>query len=75
MKAKPAAAAGASPIVTDAAAPVATTLTSHSGKARYRLRATPHHIEDGLAAAGKTPAEASIEEMESLWQDAKRNRK
>ena len=41
--------------------------------AKFRRRFA--HIEDGLAAAGKTPAEASIEEMESLWQDAKRNRK
>ena len=41
--------------------------------AKFRRRFA--HIEDGLAAAGKTLAGSSIEEMESLWQDAKRNRK
>jgi len=29
------------------------------------------HIEQGLEAQGKSPKEASIEEMERLWQDAK----
>ena len=30
-------------------------------------------VEDGLAANGKTPQRASIEEMEALWQAAKRD--
>ena len=29
------------------------------------------HVEQGLEAQGKSPKEASIEEMERLWQDAK----
>ena len=31
-----------------------------------------HHIEAGLAARGVQPGHASLEEMEALWQDAKR---
>jgi ATP diphosphatase len=31
-----------------------------------------HHIEAGLAARGVQPGQASLEEMEALWQDAKR---
>jgi tetrapyrrole methylase family protein/MazG family protein len=31
------------------------------------------HVEDGLSAQGKTPQQSTIEEMESLWQDAKRH--
>ena len=31
-----------------------------------------HRIEDLLAAAGRRPSEASLEEMEELWQRAKR---
>jgi MazG family protein len=30
------------------------------------------HVEQGLEALGKSPREATIEEMERLWQDAKR---
>jgi len=30
-----------------------------------------HHIEAMLAAAGSSPAAASLDEMEALWQDAK----
>lgn len=30
------------------------------------------HVEDRLAEAGRGPAEASLEEMEALWQEAKR---
>jgi ATP diphosphatase len=30
-----------------------------------------HHIEAGLKAAGRQPAEATLEEMERHWQDAK----
>ncbi|HEY2843181.1 MAG TPA: nucleoside triphosphate pyrophosphohydrolase [Bryobacteraceae bacterium] len=30
------------------------------------------HVEQGLEAQGKSPREATIEEMEDLWQDAKR---
>jgi ATP diphosphatase len=29
-------------------------------------------VEDGLAARGRAPAEADLEEMEALWQEAKR---
>jgi ATP diphosphatase len=29
------------------------------------------HVEAGLAKQGKTPGEASLEEMEALWQEAK----
>jgi ATP diphosphatase len=32
-------------------------------------------IEAGLAARGKAPAEASLEEMEALWVEAKRSEK
>jgi MazG family protein len=31
------------------------------------------HVEQGLEAEGKSPKEASIEEMERLWQEAKRH--
>jgi tetrapyrrole methylase family protein / MazG family protein len=31
------------------------------------------HVEKGLEAQGKTPREATIAEMEALWQDAKRH--
>jgi MazG family protein len=37
--------------------------------AKFRQRFA--HVEDGLAAQGKAPRDATIEEMESLWQDAK----
>jgi MazG family protein len=39
--------------------------------AKFRKRFA--HVEDGLAASGKSPKEATIEEMETLWQDAKRH--
>jgi len=39
--------------------------------AKFRRRFA--HVEGGLAAQGKTPGEATIEEMESLWQSAKRD--
>jgi len=38
--------------------------------AKFRRRFA--HVEAGLAALGKTPQQATIEEMEALWQDAKR---
>lgn len=38
--------------------------------AKFRRRFA--HVENGLEAAGKTLREASMEEMESLWQEAKR---
>jgi MazG family protein len=38
--------------------------------AKFRRRF--EHVEKGLEAQGKSPREATIEEMESLWQDAKR---
>jgi MazG family protein len=37
--------------------------------AKFRRRFA--HVEKGLAGQGKTPRDASIEEMESLWQEAK----
>ena len=37
--------------------------------AKFRRRFS--HIESGLAARGKTPSDATVDEMESLWQDAK----
>jgi len=41
-------------------------LTNRKFRRRFR------HIEQGLAARGRTPDEATIEEMEELWQEAKR---
>jgi len=38
--------------------------------AKFRRRFA--HIEDGLSASGKTLLEASMDEMENLWQEAKR---
>ena len=37
--------------------------------AKFRRRFA--HVENGLAEQGKTPREATIDEMESLWQQAK----
>ena len=34
-----------------------------------------HAIEAGLAARGRTPAEATLDEMEALWQEAKNGEK
>jgi len=39
--------------------------------AKFRRRFA--HVEAGLAALGKTPEQATIEEMETLWQEAKRH--
>lgn len=39
--------------------------------AKFRRRFT--HVEAGLAGQGKTPRDATIAEMEMLWQDAKRH--
>jgi MazG family protein len=36
-----------------------------------KFRRRFEHVEKGLEAQGKSPREASIEEMESLWQEAK----
>jgi MazG family protein len=38
-----------------------------------KFRRRFEHVEKGLEAQGKSPREASIEEMESLWQEAKRH--
>ena len=50
----------------------------HGVDAEAALRATNtkfvrrfRHIEAGLAAQGRTPADASLEELEALWQQAK----
>jgi MazG family protein len=40
--------------------------------AKFRRRFA--HVEDGIEASGKTLREATMEEMESLWQDAKRHK-
>ena len=37
--------------------------------AKFRTRFA--YVEAGLAKAGKSPAEASLDEMEALWQEAK----
>jgi MazG family protein len=37
-----------------------------------KFRSRFEHVETGLAAAGKTPKESTLDEMERLWQDAKR---
>ena len=37
-----------------------------------KFRRRFEHVEKGLEAAGKSPREATIGEMEALWQDAKR---
>ena len=41
-------------------------------KTNAKFRRRFGRIEDGLAASGKTLQDASMEEMESLWQEAKR---
>ncbi len=40
--------------------------------AKFRRRFA--HVEEGVAASGKTLREATMEQMESLWQDAKRQK-
>jgi MazG family protein len=40
-------------------------------KANHKFVRRFRHIEKSLAAAGRTPSEASLEEMEALWQEAK----
>jgi MazG family protein len=40
-------------------------------KTNRKFRRRFSHVEDGLAAEGKTPQQASIHEMEALWQAAK----
>lgn len=40
-------------------------LTNRKFRRRFR------HVERGLSAAGRAPGEATLEEMESLWQEAK----
>ena len=39
--------------------------------AKFRRRFS--HVEAGLAANGKSPKDATVAEMEALWQDAKRH--
>ena len=46
-----------------------TALRRANGKFNRRFR----QIEDALAAQGRAPAEASLEEMEALWQQAKKD--
>ena len=40
--------------------------------ATHRFRERFHHIEQRLAERGKTPSQASLEEMDALWDEAKR---
>jgi len=40
-------------------------------KTNSKFRRRFSHVEEGLAAEGKTPQQASIDEMEALWQAAK----
>ncbi len=42
-------------------------------KTNSKFRRRFSQVETGLAARGKTPAEATIDEMESLWQAAKKS--
>jgi tetrapyrrole methylase family protein / MazG family protein len=42
-------------------------------KTNLKFRRRFAFIEKGLAAAGKTPRDATMEEMESLWREAKRS--
>ena len=42
-------------------------------KANAKFRRRFEHVEQGLEARGKTPRESSIEEMEALWEEAKRS--
>jgi uncharacterized protein YabN with tetrapyrrole methylase and pyrophosphatase domain len=42
-------------------------LKAANRKFRRRFR----HIEDGLKALGRSPAESSLEEMDALWNEAK----
>src|SRR6202049_3049363 len=44
-------------------------LRKTNGKFRRRFS----HVEEGLAADGKTPQQATVDEMEALWQAAKLN--
>ncbi len=43
------------------------------GRANAKFERRFRHIEAELAAAGRVPADASLAEMEALWQDAKRH--
>lgn len=40
--------------------------------ATHRFRDRFHHIERRLAERGKTPAQATLGEMDALWDEAKR---
>jgi uncharacterized protein YabN with tetrapyrrole methylase and pyrophosphatase domain len=39
--------------------------------ATHRFRDRFHHIEKRLAERGSSPAQASLEEMDQLWEEAK----
>jgi len=39
--------------------------------ATHRFRDRFHHIERRLAEKGSTPADATLEEMDALWEEAK----
>ncbi|NOT34897.1 MAG: nucleoside triphosphate pyrophosphohydrolase [Candidatus Eisenbacteria bacterium] len=40
--------------------------------ASHRFRDRFHHIEQRLAEGGRTPSQATLEEMDALWEEAKR---
>jgi uncharacterized protein YabN with tetrapyrrole methylase and pyrophosphatase domain len=40
--------------------------------ANRKFRRRFQHVEEGLRGRGRSPAESTLEEMESLWTDAKR---
>ena len=50
----------------DAEPEAALKLTNRKFRRRFR------HVERGLKARGRAPGEATLEEMEELWQEAKR---
>ena len=41
--------------------------------AMHRFRDRFHHIEKRLAEQGRTPSQATLEEMDALWEEAKRH--
>ena len=47
-------------------------MTAFSPALLTRIRSRFAHVEAGRARQGKTPADATLDEMEALWQAAKR---
>ena len=44
---------------------------SRSGPSNRKFRRRFRHVEEGLRARGRSPAEASLEEMDAPWDEAK----